>query len=317
MKKIDTLIDSILKKKTPLIVGLDPVWEKIPLFYKENCCSDDSLESVGNTIFEYNKDIIDNICDLVPAVKPQIAYYEAYGLPGLVAFDNTVKYAKSKNLIVIEDGKRNDISSTAEAYAKGHLGKSLLINTEQSVFDVDFLTVSPFLGSDGIIPFLDACQKYDKGIFVLVKTSNPSSWEIQNAQNPDGKFVYEMLSEYINSIGEKYIGNHGYSSIGAVVGATYPDEAKTIRHIMPNNFFLVPGYGTQGGTAKDIINCFNEDGLGALINSSRGILYSYLNRSSTEKITHSQYINSVVNSVKMAIEDIYNELHRNYSNILY
>lgn len=315
MKKIDLLIEAVLSKKSPLVVGLDPVWEHIPQFYKEKYNANDTLESIGNVIFEYNKDVVDNIYPLVPAVKPQIAYYEAYGVPGLLAFDRTVKYAQSKKLIVIEDGKRNDIASTAEAYAKGHLGKSFLVNNEQAVFNVDFLTVSPFLGSDGIVPFLNACGKYDKGIFVLVKTSNSSSWEIQNAQNSEGEFIYEMLSKYINSVGKKFIGKYGYSSIGAVVGATYPEEAEHIRKILTNNFFLVPGYGMQGGTAKDIINCFNEDGLGALINSSRGILYSYLKLYTSRSVSHTQYINSVLDSVKTANEDISKELHATYPNV--
>ena len=317
MKKIDFLIESIMSKKSPLVVGLDPIWEKIPQFYKEMYNATDTLDNAGDVIFNFNKDIIDAVYNLVPAVKPQIAYYEAYGLPGLLAFDRTVKYAKSKNLLVIEDGKRNDISSTAEAYAKGHLGESQLINRKSPIFDVDFLTVTPFLGSDSITPFFNVCQQYDKGIFILVKTSNPSSWEIQNAKNSDGKFVYEMLAEYINNAGQNFVGNYGYSSIGAVVGATHPTEARQIRQLLTNNFFLVPGYGMQGGTVTDILNCFNEDGLGALINSSRGILYSHLNMFDNNCISHTQYIGCIINSVNKANNEIYTTLRSNYPNMIY
>lgn len=273
----DKLLNQIDQKKNPCVVGLDPILEQIP-----ECVKRDSkeyknpFEAVRDTIIEFNKLIIDAIADIVPAVKPQMAFYEKYGSEGVKAFEQTVEYAKGMGLIVIEDAKRSDIGHTVKAYAEGHLGKVLLTNgTYAHSYNVDFMTVNPYLGSDGLLPFVEACKKHSKGIFVLVKTSNPSSGELQNKLVSDAECVYDIVAKYVYKVGEELIGTRGYSAVGAVVGATYPDEARKLRKTMPNSMFLVPGYGAQGGKADDVIYCFNEDGYGAVVSSSRSILYAY------------------------------------------
>jgi orotidine-5'-phosphate decarboxylase len=273
---IDRLIKQIYTKKSHIVVGLDPNIEQFPrhltLKLKNN------LFDCGKIITYFNKKIIDSIYDLVPAVKPQLAYYEKYGIDGLKAFNETVKYAKNKGLLVIADAKRNDIGSTAQSYSIGFLGKVNINKKLTWVFDVDALTVNPFLGSDGILPFIDDVNHYSKGIFVLVKTSNPSSGEIQDLviiQSHKKLKLYEVIANLANKWASLSIGKNGYSSVGAVVGATYPKEAKILRKKMPKMFFLVPGYGAQGGKAADMVNFFNKDGLGAIIASSRKINYAY------------------------------------------
>ena len=286
--KVDRLLEKIDEKKNPCVVGLDPVLERIP----KHLINGDSFEDVAEAFRKFNFAIIDAVCDLVPAVKPQIAFYEKYGSEGVKAFKDTVDYAKSKGLIVIEDGKRNDIGSTAQAYADGHLGSVKTQASDKPSFDLDFLTVNPYLGSDGINPFFEVCKEHGKGIFILVKTSNPSSGEFQDRLvevNPDereqliskGIEVYDKTQLYnlvalnVNKYAQQFIGARGYSPIGAVVGATYPEQAETLRKIMPNSFFLVPGYGAQGGGGEGVIPCFNKDGYGAVVNSSRGIIFAY------------------------------------------
>lgn len=273
---VDKLIKEITKKKSHVVIGLDPIFEYFP---KEIRSDTSSLQEIGERIFLFNRSLIDCICDLVPAVKPQIAFYERYGIDGLIAFKKTVDYAKNKNLIVIEDGKRNDIGSTAVAYSEGHLGKIKVDNKLKSVFDVDALTVNAYLGSDGILPFIENVRKYNKGIFILVKTSNKSSIEFQDVDvshlGNKLKF-YELVAEYVNEWAKMVIGKSNYSSVGAVVGATFPEEASNLRKLLPQSYFLVPGYGIQGGKAEDMIKFFNPDGYGALISSSRGINYAYL-----------------------------------------
>lgn len=273
----DYLLEEIQKKENPSVVGLDPIISRIPSFLiNEETKNNEGFEAVRNIIIRFNKLIIDAVCDIVPAVKPQMAYYEQYGSYGVNAFEETVTYAKQKGLVVIEDAKRNDIGSTAKAYSNGHLGKVKLGNDQDNPgFDVDFLTVTPYLGSDGINPFIDDCKDYGKGIFVLVKTSNPSSGELQDITVYENKKVYEIMAEQVDRLGKELIGKKGYSSFGAVVGATYPNEAKKLRGIMRHSIFLVPGYGEQGGTANDIVPCFNDDGYGAIVNSARGIIYAY------------------------------------------
>ena len=236
------------------------------------------LKGAGKAIEEFNFRLIDAISDLIPAIKPQIAFYERYGIEGLKAFVGTVKYGKEKGLIVIEDAKRNDIGSTASAYSDGHIGRTQLNDLSISVFDVDAITVNAYLGSDGIIPFLNDVEKYGKGIFILVKTSNPSSVDLQDVgiiYKGKKQKLYEHVARLVNEWGIFTLGESGYSSIGAVVGATFPADAKILRKIMPKAYFLVPGYGTQGGKAADVMNCFNNDGLGALISSSRSINYAF------------------------------------------
>lgn len=275
---IDRLIDGIQEKNNPTVVGLDPKIEYVPSFIREAAFKEfgTNLKGASEAITRFNKMLIDAIYDLVPAVKPQLAYYEMYGPDGLHAFDETCKYAKSKGLLVIADGKRNDIGTTAEAYSKAFLGSTEIdLEIRQKAFDVDALTVSPYLGVDGIKPFVDDCAKYSKGIFVLVKTSNKSSGQLQDLVTQDCRSIYEIMAGYVSEWGKNVIGKYGYSSVGAVVGATYPNQAKLLRSIMKNAYILVPGYGAQGGTARDCANSFNNDRLGAIVNASRSIMCAY------------------------------------------
>ena len=233
----------------------------------------ETLEGAGEAIWQFNKAIVDATADLIPAVKPQIAMYEQFGIPGMIAFKKTVDYCKEKDLVVIGDIKRGDIGSTSSAYAVGHVGRVKIGNNSYAGFDEDFVTVNPYLGSDGIKPFIDVCKEENKGIFVLVKTSNPSSGEFQD-QLVDGKPLYELVGKKVAEWGETHMGD-AYSYVGCVIGATYPEMGKTLRKLMPKTFILVPGYGAQGGKAEDLVPYFNGDGLGAIINSSRGIIAAY------------------------------------------
>lgn len=261
--------------EAPIVVGLDPMLKYVPEYIKKEAFNGygETLEGAAEAIWQYNKGIVDAIYDLVPAVKPQVAMYEQFGIPGMIAFKKTVDYCKEKGLVVIGDIKRGDIGSTSEAYAVGHLGKVSVGANSFYGFDEDFVTVNPYLGSDGVKPFVKVCQEEKKGIFVLVKTSNPSSGEFQD-RLVDGKPLYEMVGEMVDKWGSECMGD-SYSYVGAVVGATYPEQGKVLRKIMPKTFILVPGYGAQGGKGADLVHFFNEDGLGAIINSSRGIIAAY------------------------------------------
>ena len=272
---INKLVDKIKKTNAPVVVGLDPMMSYIPEHITKKAFDEfgETLEGAAEAIWQYNKGIIDNTYDLIPAVKPQIAMYEQFGVPGLVAFDKTVKYAKEKDLVVIGDVKRGDIGSTSAAYATGHLGKVQVGSKKYSLFDEDFATVNPYLGTDGIKPFIDVCKEENKGLFILVKTSNPSSGEFQD-QLIDGKPLYEHVGAKVNEWGSQCMGDT-YSNVGAVVGATYPEMGKVLRKVMPKAYILVPGYGAQGGKAEDLTAFFNPDGLGAIVNSSRGIIAAY------------------------------------------
>lgn len=274
-KMIDKLVSKIQKTNAPIVVGLDPMMKFVPEHIKKAAFAEygETLEGAAEAIWQYNKGIVDAIYDLVPAVKPQIAMYEQFGIPGLIAFKKTVDYCKEKDLVVIGDIKRGDIGSTSEAYAVGHLGKVQVGGNAYYGFDEDFVTVNPYLGSDGVNPFIKVCKEEKKGIFVLVKTSNPSSGEFQD-RLIDGKPLYEIVGEKVASWGAECMGS-SYSYVGAVVGATYPEQGKLLRKVMPKTFILVPGYGAQGGKGADLVHFFNEDGLGAIINSSRGIIAAY------------------------------------------
>lgn len=274
---INKLIDNIRKTNAPIVVGLDPMLSYIPEQVQKKAFSEfgETLEGAAEAIWQFNKEIIDKTYDIIPAVKPQIAMYEQFGIPGLEAFSRTVKYAKEKNLVVIGDVKRGDIGSTSAAYAVAHLGKVNVGSKTYSAFDEDFATVNPYLGSDGIKPFIDVCKEEKKGIFILVKTSNPSSGEFQD-RIIDGRPLYEWVGEKVAEWGADCMGD-GYSYVGAVVGATYPEMGRALRKIMPKSFILVPGYGAQGGRGADLVDFFNEDGLGAIVNSSRGIIAAYKN----------------------------------------
>ena len=272
---INKLVEKIRKTGAPIVVGLDPMLAYVPDHVQQKAFAEfgETLEGAAEAIWQFNKEIVDHVCDLVPAVKPQIAMYEQFGVPGLAAFKKTVDYCKSKDLVVIGDIKRGDIGSTSAAYAIGHLGKIRVGSKEYVPFDEDFATVNPYLGSDGVNPFIKVCQEEKKGIFVLVKTSNPSSGEFQDRlilERP----LYEYVGEKVAEWGAQCMGED-YSYVGAVVGATYPEMGKTLRKIMPKTYILVPGYGAQGGKGKDLVHFFNEDGLGAIVNSSRGIIAAY------------------------------------------
>ncbi|MEG0793830.1 MAG: orotidine-5'-phosphate decarboxylase [Lachnospiraceae bacterium] len=273
---IDQLIRNIKKTNAPIVVGLDPMLSFIPQQVQKQAYKEfgETLEGAAEAIWQFNKQIVDSTFDLIPAVKPQIAMYEQFGIPGLQAFKRTVDYCKTKGLVVIGDIKRGDIGSTSAAYAVGHIGRVQVGSQSYIPFGEDFVTVNPYLGSDGVNPFLDVCKEEKKGLFILVKTSNPSSGEIQD-QLVSGKPLYELVGEKVASWGMELMGEENYSYIGAVVGATYPQIGKTLRKIMPKSYILVPGYGAQGGQGKDLVHFFNKDGLGAIINSSRGIIAAY------------------------------------------
>lgn len=272
---INKLTEKIKKTHAPICVGLDPMLSYVPKQVQETAFKEygETLEGAAEAIWQFNKAIIDATYDLIPAVKPQIAMYEQFGIPGLVAFKKTVDYCKEKDLVVIGDIKRGDIGSTSSAYAVGHLGKVQVGTKEYAGFDEDFATVNPYLGSDGVNPFIDICKKEKKGLFILVKTSNPSSGEFQD-QLINGRPLYELVGEKVAQWGADCMGDE-YSYIGAVVGATYPEMGKVLRKVMPKAYILVPGYGAQGGKGKDLVHFFNEDGLGAIVNSSRGIIAAY------------------------------------------
>ena len=272
---INQLVEKIQKTKAPICVGLDPMLSYVPEHLVKKAFAEygETLEGAAEAVWQYNKAIVDATWDLIPAVKPQIAMYEQFGIEGLKVYERTVSYCQEKGLVVIGDIKRGDIGSTSAAYATAHLGKVKVGANVFTPFHEDFSTVNPYLGSDGVKPFLDVCREEDKGIFVLVKTSNPSSGEFQD-RLIDGRPLYEWVAEKVVEWGESHMGDT-YSNVGAVVGATYPEMSVILRKLMPKTYFLVPGYGAQGGTAQDLKACFNEDGLGAIVNSSRGIIAAY------------------------------------------
>lgn len=272
---IQKLIQKIQKTKAPICVGLDPMLTYIPehILKKSFAEYGETMEGAADAIWTFNKEIVDHTWDLIPSVKPQIAMYEQFGIEGLKVYEKTVRYCQDKGLVVIGDAKRGDIGSTSAAYATAHLGKVKVGSSVCSAFNTEFLTVNPYLGTDGVKPFVDVCKTEDKGLFVLTKTSNPSSGEFQD-KLIDGRPLYELVAEKVVEWGADCMDGE-YSNVGAVVGATYPEMSAILRKLMPKTYFLVPGYGAQGGTAKDLKPCFNEDGLGAIVNSSRGIIAAY------------------------------------------
>lgn len=286
------------------MVGLDPMMKFVPEHIQKKAFEEygETLEGAAEAIWQYNKGIVDAVYDLIPAVKPQIAMYEQFGIPGLQAFKKTVDYCKEKGLVVIGDIKRGDIGSTSTAYAVGHLGKVQVGSKSYAGFDEDFVTVNPYLGSDGVKPFIDVCKEEKKGIFVLVKTSNPSSGEFQD-RLIDGKPLYELVGSMVDKWGSELMGD-SYSYVGAVVGATYPEMGKILRDIMPKAYILVPGYGAQGGKGKDLVHFFNKDGLGAIVNSSRGIIAAYQQDAYKEKFAPENYADASRAAVLAMKEDI-------------
>lgn len=281
----DRLIENIVKMQNPTVAGLDPKLDYVPASIKEKCFAKygKTLDGAAAALFEFNKALIDALCDIVPAVKPQAAYYEMYGWQGVKALCDTIAYARSKGMFVITDGKRNDIGTTMEAYATAHLGKTDVAGESVEAFGADALTVNGYLGTDGIKPLAKVCAADDKGIFVLVKTSNPSSGELQDMKLSTDESVYEHMGRMCEGWGEELMGKYGYSAVGAVVGATYPEQLKEMRAKLPHTFFLVPGYGAQGGGAEDAKNAFDKNGLGAIINSSRGIMCAWKKQGLTEE----------------------------------
>lgn len=269
---MDQLINKIKELDNPTVMGLDPRYEMIPKCVINKYSKD--LEGVSKAILEYNKALIDQTFDIIPAIKPQIAFYEMLGVEGIKAFEETCRYAKQKGMIVIADIKRGDIGSTAAGYSNAYLGRTVIEEIENPIFDVDFITVNPYMGIDCVKPFIEDCAKYDKGLFILVKTSNPSSGELQDLKLENGKEVYREVAELVEKWGENLRGEYGYSSIAAVVGATYPEQLKQIRDIAPHTYFLIPGYGAQGGSAKDIALGF-KDGIGGIVNASRSLMCAY------------------------------------------
>ena len=303
---IDKLIEKIQKTNAPIVVGLDPMLSYVPDHIQQAAFEQfgETPEGAAEAIWQYNKGIVDAVYDLIPAVKPQIAMYEQFGIEGLKAFQKTVDYCHEKGLVVIGDVKRGDIGSTSAAYATGHLGKVQIGSKSYAAFDEDFATVNPYLGTDGIKPFVDVCREDKKGIFILVKTSNPSSGEFQD-RLIDGRALYEYVGEKVAEWGADCVGTSGYSSVGAVVGATYPEQGKILRKLMPKSFILVPGYGAQGGQGKDLVHFFNEDGLGAIVNSSRGIIAAYKqDKYKDQGITPENYADASRLAVKDMIADI-------------
>lgn len=270
---IDVLIEKIKETQNPTIMGLDPRYEMIPQCVTSKYPK--TMEGAAQAIIEFNKTLIDATYDIIPAVKPQIAFYEMFGIPGIQAFKETCEYAKQKGMLVVADIKRGDIGSTAQGYSNAYLGKTKIGDIEQSIFDVDFVTINPYMGTDCVKPFIEDCKKYNKGLFILVKTSNPSSGELQDLKLDSNEEVYKRVAKLVEKWGVELIGENGYSSISAVVGATYPEQLKQIRGIAPHTYFLIPGYGAQGGTAKDISYGFDKQGLGGIVNASRSLMCAY------------------------------------------
>ena len=288
MNAIDHLIEKIKETNNPTVMGLDPRYDMIPEIVRKKYTN--NLEGISNAIIEYNKELIDNTYDIIPAIKPQLAFYEMFGIEGMKAFQETCKYAKEKEMIVIADAKRGDIGSTAKGYSNAYLGQTPIGEEKISVFDnIDFLTVNPYLGVDSIKPFVEDCIEYDKGIFVLVKTSNPSSGELQDLKLENGETVYEHVANLVEEWGKELRGEYGYSSVAAVVGATYPEQLKEIRQKAPHTYFLIPGYGAQGGKADDIALGFDSNGLGGIVNASRSLMCAYKSDKWKEKFTEEEY----------------------------
>lgn len=280
MNFADKLTKSIRDKDNPTVLGLDPILDYIPdsilTFFRDQC--DDPAMAAGLAIFEFNRRLIESVADIVPAIKPQLAYYEQYGIHGAEALYRTAEYARKKGLLVLADGKRNDIGSSATAYARAILGESLLIDgSEKAMLDADAVTVNAYLGIDGVQPFLQLCRESGKGVFILVRTSNPSAGDLQDQVLSSGRTVYEKMAELCAQWGEDLVGECGYSAVGAVVGATWPLQASRLRKLMPRSFVLVPGYGAQGATADDAVRGFGADGGGGIVNASRSLMCAWKN----------------------------------------
>jgi orotidine-5'-phosphate decarboxylase len=307
---VDRLINKISEKNNPSVVGLDTILDYVPRYLKEEHFQTHgkNLKGAANAILEFNRQIIDQVSDLVPVVKLQLGCYEMYGIEGMIAFNETVKYAKQKDLLVIADGKRNDIGSSASYYSTAYLGKTSIDEISETVFDVDALTVNPYLGIDGLKPFITDCINFGKGIFILAKTSNKSAGQFQEIVSEHGKSMYEIVAELINECAKLVKGKDGYSSIGAVVGATYPNQARMLRNLMKSSFFLVPGYGAQGGTAADVVHSFDKNGKGAIVNASRSIIGAYQSEHLKDKYDEKDFAKATREEVIRMRDEINNAL---------
>jgi len=304
---IDALIQKIKETNNPTVVGLDPRLDFVPEHIKEEAYDQygKTLKGAAQSYVMFNKAIIDEVHDLIPAVKPQVAMYEQLGAEGIAAYIETINYAKNKGLVIIGDIKRSDIASTATSYAQGHIG---LVEVEDQKFEVykeDFITLNPFLGIDSVEPYFEACKERDKGLFLLVKTSNPNSGQIQDLR-VENQFMYEYIGQLVSEWGKDMIGQYGFSKIGAVVGATHKEQGIALRKQMPHTFFLVPGYGAQGATAEDLSGCFNQDGLGSIVNSSRGIIAAYKNVKYSGEFSPKEF----AKASRQAVIDMKNDLNR-------
>ena len=308
MNAMDKLINKIKSTSNPVVMGLDPRYELIPKYILEKYPN--TLEGITDAIIEYNKALIDETFDIIPAVKPQIAFYEMFGVPGIKAFQETCKYAKQKGMIVIADIKRGDIGSTAQGYSNAYLGKTKIGNVEESIFDVDFVTVNPYMGIDSIKPFIDDCKKYNKGIFILVKTSNPSSGELQDIKLENGEEIYIKVAKSVEKWGTDLLGENGYSSIAAVVGATYPKQLEEIRRVAPHTYFLIPGYGVQGGKVEDIALGFDKNGLGGIVNASRSLMCAYKSNIWKDKFEEKDYAKATRQEALRMKEELNNAINK-------
>ena len=284
---MDNLIEKIKETNNPTVIGIDTKYDMVPEYIRSKY--DDSLEGVSNAILEFNKRLIDATYDIIPAVKVNVAFYEMYGLNGMKVFEETCKYAKEKKMIVMADIKRGDIGNTAKAYSNAFLGRTVIGDREEAIYDVDFVTLSPYMGTDSIKPFVEDCMKYGKGAFVIVKTSNPSSGELQDLKLESGEEVYTKVIKLVEEWGKDLIGKYGYSSISAVVGATYPKQLEDLRKVAPHTFFLIPGYGAQGGKAEDIALGFDKNGIGGIVNSSRGLMCAYKSDRWKDEFTEEEF----------------------------
>ena len=284
---MDRLIKKIIKTNNPTVIGVDTRYDMVPECVKNKYSKD--INGMCGAMLEYGKALIDATYDIIPAVKLQSAYFEMYGIEGIKLYKEMIDYCKQKDMIVMADVKRGDIGSTSSGYSRAYLGKNIINEKEEGIFDVDFATVNPYMGSDCVNPFVEDCKKYDKGIFVLVKTSNKSSGEIQDLKTEDGEEVYKKVAKLVNKWGEELVGEYGYSSVSAVVGATYPKQLKELRELMPNAYFLIPGYGAQGGKAEDIALGFDENGLGGIVNATRSLMCAYKSELWKDKFAEEDY----------------------------
>ena len=298
---MDVLIEKIKECDNPTVIGVDTRYDMVPECVRKKYSTD--LKGMCSAMLEYSKALIDVTYDIIPAVKLQSAYFEMYGVEGIKLYKEMIDYCKEKGMVVMADVKRGDIGSTSAGYSRAYLGKNMIDEKEQAIFDVDFATVNPYMGSDCVVPFVEDCKKYNKGIFVLVKTSNKSSGEIQDVKAEDGEEIYKKVAKLVNTWGSELIGENGYSSVSAVVGATYPKQLQELRELMPHSYFLIPGYGAQGGKAEDIALGFDENGLGGIVNATRSLMCAYKSDLWKDKFAEEDYAKATrVEAIRMRDE---------------